>query len=180
MEEVIAKSAKVVKKSPIIFLVAGIISLVLGIALLIIPLKNFTFIKEYRAEIFSIKLTLLVMGVVFIVMAVVFRLRANNTPQNIITLKDGVLYFYDGFSCKIEEVSTVRCMPEVGHGNGGVLGGLSVGTGCVGSLAVVVGGSERVYRKIENVQQANDRLIELMLKCRERNSVMVDVKNNGE
>ncbi|MDE7265705.1 MAG: hypothetical protein K2N52_05475 [Clostridia bacterium] len=74
----------------------------------------------------------------------------------------------DGFSCKTEEVQTVRCTLDVHYGNDTILDAVAMGTSSTGSLTVVVDGRERVYRKIENVKDSNDKLIKLMLECREK------------
>ena len=168
MEEVIATSSKEVRIAPIANLVLGILMLVAGIVLFALPLDNFTFLEGLDAEILIAKIVLFIGGAIAIFFAVFTWTRAKNTPVNVIVFNNGVLKFADGFSCKIEEVQTVRCAPDVHYGNDTILDAVAMGTSSTGSLTVVVGGSERVYRKIENVKDANDKLIKLMLECREK------------
>ena len=165
---VIAKRAAEVKFAPKVYLVLGILMLIAGIVLLCIPLDNFTFLEGYEAAIWIAKFVLLLGGIAVLVLAYFTWTRAKDMPLEIITYCGGVLTFSDGYSCGIKEVKSVRCSPDVYYGNDTVLDLATMGESATGSLTVVVDDKERIYRKIENVKQANDKLIELMLECREK------------
>ncbi len=172
MEEIIATKRKYASKAPKFAIACGAVIIFLCILVAIlypVVLYRFTFWYDYEA--WKLKLAFggaIVLGIVLIAVGAFMLYRANRVPEVIIKYRDGILYFSDGFSCRIEEVDSVRCSPVCNH------------YGNCDTLIVVVNGERRTYSMIENVQRANDRLIELMLESRERTSVKLDYKNKGE
>ena len=172
MEEVIAKKDRYVSKANKFMLATGLIIIILCvIALILYPIVGwrFTFLNDFEPwELkFFISMGFVMGGAITAVSAFMIR-RTSRIPEKIITYQNGILKFSDGFTCRIEEVKSVRCNPDVNYGSDTVFDIISMGASTAGTLTVVVGDYERVYKKIENVKDANDRLIQLMLECREK------------
>ena len=172
MEEIIATKQKYAAKGAKFSIVFGAVILILSVLVYVlfpIVLWRFTFLDYYDEwELKYFFIWGIVMGAVLIIVGAFMLFRAHRVPEIIIKYADGILYFGDGFSCRIEEVDSVRCSStRTRYRN-------------YDNLTVVVNGNERTYKMIENVQRANDRIIELMMKSRERASVKLDYKSKGE
>ena len=172
MEEIIATKQKYASKGPKVTIAFGAVILILCVLVYFlypVVLWRFTFLDYFDEwELKYYFICGIVLGAVLIIVGGFMLFRAHRVPDIIIKYSDGILYFAGGFSCRIEEVDSVRCSSaHTRYQN-------------YDNLTVVVNGSERTYKMIENVQRANDRLIELMMECRERTSVKLDYKGKGE
>lgn len=172
MEEIIATKQKYAAKGAKFSIVFGAVILILCVlAYILYPavLWRLTFLDYYDEwELKYLFILGIVLGAALVIVGGFMLFRAHRVPEIIIKYADGILYFYDGFSCRIEEVDSVRC--SLVHTR----------YRWEDKLTVVVNGSERTYKMIESVQRASDRIIELMMKSRERTSVKLDYKSKGE
>lgn len=174
MEEIIATRMKYAVKGPKYTIAGGVFIIFLCVlALILYPIVGwrFTFLKDFEAwQLVFFAVGGFVLGGVMIAVSAFMLYRANRTPEAIIKYRDGILYFAGGFSCRIEEVESVRCSS---YGN---IVDVVHDYAPQNTLTVVVGGKEMVFKMIEDVKYANDRLIELMLESRERSSVKLDYR----
>ena len=156
MREVIAKRVRSVKLAYILLAVVGgcfTIGGILGIAL--IPNTRITFLEENEREALFGSWLMLGVGVLLAVAGIVLAVRARRTSDVFVAYENDTFYFQDGSSCSVGEVTNVNY--QLGETLVAPIAGLP------DSLTVEVG--EKVYRytNVDNCQNAQSRILALML-----------------
>ena len=156
MREVIAKRVRSVKAAYIFLAVLGAVLLILGIVgVAIIPNTRITFLEENAREATVASWFMVGIGVFLAVVGTVLVVRTHGTSDVFVSYENDTFYFQDGSSCSVGAVTNVNYQ----------LGETLVApvAGFPDSLTIEVGEKVYHYTNVDNCQNAQSRMLTLML-----------------